>query len=112
MVVLTADNNEAGFFLSLDPFFQGSSIHSVHENDSPWFFFGNEEAKVLPSELAMLDGSESNEPVSCIRNNDEHPLDYQLQDGADDLPIYGIPPVLPDATTPTFTVRHFHTHLR
>ena len=112
MVVLTADNNESGFFLSLDPFFQASSTHSVHENDSPWFFFGNEEAKVLPSELTVIDGSGSNEPISCIHNNEEHSVHYQLQDGTDDLPIYGIPPVLPDATTHTFMVRHFHTHLR
>ena len=112
MVVLTADNNESGFFLSLDPFFQGSSTHSVHENDSPWFFFGNEEAKVLPSELAVIDGSGSNEPISCIHNNEEHSMHYQLQDGTDDLPISGIPPVLPDATTHTFMVRHFHTRLR
>ena len=112
MVVLTADNNESGFFLSLDPFFQGSFTHSVHENDSPWFFFGNEEAKVLPSELAVLGGSESSEPISCIHSTEEHSMDYPLQDGVDDLPIYGIPPVLPDATTPTYTVRHFHTPLR
>lgn len=112
MVVLTADNNESGFFLSLDPFFQASPTHSVYENDSPWFFFGNEEAKVLPSELAVINGSESNEPISCIHSNDEHPMEYPLQDGADDLPIYGIPPVLPDATTPAFTVRRFHIRLR
>ena len=108
MVVLTADNNELGFFPSLDPFSQGLSSHSVHDSDSPWFYFGSEEAKVFSSELDLFQGSESNEPNPCVQDNDEHLRDYQLPDTVDDLPLFDVHSVLSDVAAPNPTVSYCH----
>lgn len=108
MVVLTADTNELGFFSSLDPFSQGFSFHSSQESDAPWFYFGNEEAKVFPSELDVLGGSDRTEPISSIPSGNEHPTDYPLPDRIDDLPIYGVHPILPDLTASDSMVRCFY----
>ena len=108
MVVLTADNNELGFFPPLDPFSQGLSFHSVHDSDSPCFYFGSEEAKVFPSDLDLFQGSESNGQSPCIQEDDGHLADYQLPDKVDDLPLFDVHPALPDVATSNPTVSCFH----